>query len=89
MKAIYSKFILILFVCISFTACSDKDDEIGSTKTAWQEIKVAVVLPMEDGQDKHWKQTLGLFSDNFEKHLGIKTKGFASNLSITMNRLPI
>lgn len=75
MKAIYSKFILILFVCISFTACSDKDDEIGSTKTAWQEIKVAVVLPMEDGQDKHWKQTLGLFSDNFEKAFRNQDKG--------------
>lgn len=79
MKTIYSKVILILLVCIGFTACSDKDDESGSTKTEWQEVKVAVVLPMEDGLDKHWKQTLGLFSDNFEKAFRNKAKGIRVN----------
>lgn len=43
-----------------------REEGVGDGK-AWQEVKVAVFLPMENGLDVHWRRTLDLAADNLRK----------------------
>lgn len=59
---------IIAFICLlCFFGCSDKDEPQLNNNRQWTEHTVAVVLPMENGLDAHWKRTLGMFATNFER----------------------
>lgn len=67
---------IIIFICLlCFCGCSDKDGPQFRDNTEWTEHTVAVVLPMGNGLDDHWKRTLGMFSTNFERAFKNQDKG--------------
>ena len=65
MMRTYSRYICIMFVAILAAACS-KDDKFPADNINWHIRKVAVVLPMNDGLDEHWKQTLDMAASNMK-----------------------
>lgn len=74
MRAIEIK--IVAFICLlCFCGCSDKDEPRLSDRREWTEHTVAVVLPMENGLDAHWKRTLGMFATNFERAFKNQDKG--------------
>ena len=78
MRAIEIK--IIAFICLlCFCGCSDKDEPQLSDYREWTEHTVAVVLPMENGLDSHWKRTLGMFATNFERAFKNQDKGIKLN----------
>ncbi len=63
---LYFMTLLVTVICTAtLTACTDDDpaSEVSEPKT-WHEVKVALVLPMTDGQDQNWEQTIELFQSN-------------------------
>lgn len=52
----------VLFVC----GCSDNESSMPTDSKQWTDKTVAVILPMENGLNEHWKRTLDMFSANFE-----------------------
>ena len=78
MRAIEMK--IIAFICLlCFCGCSDKDEPRPNDNKEWTEHTVAVVLPMENGLDSHWKRTLGMFATNFERAFKNQDKGIRLN----------
>lgn len=49
---------LIGLVAVLLMACTDKNDVASDEHIDWQVRKVAVVLPMNHEQKKHWEQTI-------------------------------
>ena len=49
---------LIGLLALLLMACSDHDDVASDEHIEWQVRKVAVVLPMNHEQQKHWEQTI-------------------------------
>jgi ABC-type branched-subunit amino acid transport system substrate-binding protein len=62
-----------------WSACSDEDETAGedypTVDTQWTPCKVAVVLPMGDGLETHWQQTLTLCADNLMRAFADNDKG--------------
>ncbi len=72
------RFFLFIFVLCFMLSCEDHT-ELRKTESAttWITKKVAVVLPMSNGQDKHWKRTLNQCAEDleeafYEQEIGIK-----------------
>lgn len=74
MRAIEVK--IITFICLlCFCSCSGKDEPQIDDDREWTEHNVAIVLPMGNGLDAHWKRTLGMFAANFERAFRNQEKG--------------
>lgn len=58
------KLIYILLTVIALASCNNDDIREGTPEVKCTEAKVAVILPMNDGLDKHWQRTLNLCADN-------------------------
>lgn len=68
-------FCLILGLVIG--ACSDEDKDLPVSKVEWQTRKVAVVLPMDNGLDRHWKRTLQWLNENLRTAFSNQEEGIA------------
>ena len=78
MRAIEMK--IIAFICLlCFCGCSDKDEPRPNDNKERTEHTVAVVLPMGNGLDAHWKRTLGMFATNFERAFKNQDKAIKLN----------
>lgn len=70
-------FFFILALCL-MSSCEDPTEKVeAESATTWITKKVAVVLPMSNGQDKHWKRTLNQCAEDleeafYEQEIGIK-----------------
>lgn len=58
---------LYIIICVAALFFSCNGSEEIETPTSYAECKVAVILPMNDGLDRHWQRTLGLCADNVKK----------------------
>ena len=54
-----------MLLTLIMSACSDSEQVTPTVE--YTECKVAVVLPMDGGLDKHWQRTIQLCSDNISK----------------------
>lgn len=61
-------FIVALITAFALSSCSsDKTQSDNTEDTQWITKKVAVVLPMQDGADKHWIRTLAQCSKDLRE----------------------
>lgn len=58
------KLIYILFAAVALVSCSKDDNGQDTPSQECVQAKVAVILPMNDGLDKHWSRTLQMCADN-------------------------
>lgn len=58
------KLIYILLAVFTLASCSKDDSGQDLPSRDCVQAKIAVILPMNDGLDKHWQRTLNLCSDN-------------------------
>lgn len=61
------RLIYILLTTLVILSCSTDGDEHDKPSRDCVKAKVAVILPMNDGLDKHWERTLQLCADNMRK----------------------
>lgn len=74
----WCRFLSIFLVAFMAGCKDDCPDASGDSKT-WEERTVAVVLPMANGLEAHWKRTLGLFSANFQSAFRNQASGVRLN----------
>ena len=67
--------LLLLCVAVCCIGCSDNDEPSASDNKVWHEYTVAVVLPMDNGLDAHWKRTLEWASQNLETAFANQSEG--------------
>lgn len=67
--------VLCIVLCALCVACSDDDNQSSSGSKNWHDVKVAVVLPMNNGLDIHWKRTLELLSENMSQAFSNQSEG--------------
>lgn len=70
-------YLCMLYVVLIVTGCHNESSR-GSTQSdnrIWQEHIIAVVLPMDDGMDKHWERTLEWASQNYERAFSNQKEG--------------
>ncbi len=66
MKA-FSRLTTALLIVLCALSCSDdKDGSNGSSQTQWLQKTVAVILPMDNGQEAHWKRTLNKCAEDLK-----------------------
>ena len=68
------KWVMLLVVLLT-VACSDSKDAEPVVDTDYTTYKIAVVLPLQDGQDVHWRRTLQLCADNLQKACSHQKEG--------------
>lgn len=73
-NSLVTKQIISIVFGILLCSCSDKDD-IPVAETEWDTQKIAVVLPMGDGLDVHWKRTLRLLDVNLKTAFANQKEG--------------
>ncbi len=66
MRIVSLSHVMILLV-LAIVSCSKDNATDNIDTTQWTTKKVAVVLPMRNGQDTHWKRTLNQCSEDLEK----------------------
>lgn len=65
---------VVLSIVLAVVSCSEDKESDNVETTQWTTQKVAVVLPMRNGQDTHWKRTLNQCAEDLEKAFsGLKT----------------
>lgn len=69
----------ILYLVALFTACSNDDTPKTVDNRLWQEHTIAVVLPMDNGLDVHWKRTLEWVATNMERAFSNQDEGIRLN----------
>jgi ABC-type branched-subunit amino acid transport system substrate-binding protein len=57
---------LLLIVLCSLSCSDDKDVSSGSSQTQWLQKTVAVILPMDDSMEHHWKRTLNKCAEDLK-----------------------
>lgn len=69
------------FLCLValFTGCSNDDTPKTVDNRLWQEHTIAVVLPMDNGLDVHWKRTLEWVATNMERAFSNQDEGIRLN----------
>lgn len=65
---------MLLVLCMS---CSKEQGVLPEDTVKWETRKVAVVLPMQNGLDIHWKRTLNQCADDLKQAFAIQQKGIA------------
>lgn len=75
MKA-FSRLAAALLIVLCALSCSDdKDGSNGSSQTQWLKKTVAVILPMDNGQEAHWKRTLNKCAEDLKAAFEGQEKG--------------
>lgn len=74
MKQIEIKLIALLCVLLAY-GCSDSGEPKGDDSKEWTEQTVAVVLPMGNGLEAHWKRTLDMFAANLQRAFKDQERG--------------
>ena len=75
MKA-FSQLAAVLLIVLCALSCSDdKDGSNGSGQTQWLKKTVAVILPMDNGQEAHWKRTLNKCAEDLKAAFEGQEKG--------------
>lgn len=64
--------LLLLVLCVS---CDKEQEPLLEDTTEWETRTVAVVLPMQNGLDVHWKRTLNQCADDLKKAFEGQTRG--------------
>ena len=69
------------FLCLVtlLTGCSNDDTPKTVDNRLWQEHTIAVVLPMDNGLDVHWKRTLEWVATNMERAFSNQDEGIRLN----------
>ena len=65
---------MLLVLCMS---CSKEQGVLPEDTVKWETRKVAVVLPMQNGLDIHWKRTLNQCADDLKQTFAMQQKGIA------------
>ena len=65
---------MLLVLCMS---CSKEQGVLPEDTVKWETRKVAVVLPMQNGLDIHWKRTLNQCADDLKQAFAMQQKGIA------------
>lgn len=60
-----NKFLIIFMLCVAVSC--NRDDIQKEIETQWTTCKVAVVLPMKEGLDAHWKRTLDQYASDLKE----------------------
>ncbi len=66
MKAFSRLAAALLIVLCALSCTDDKDGSNGSTQSQWIKKTVAVILPMDNGQEAHWKRTLNKCAEDLK-----------------------
>ena len=74
------KYALGLFCLVALlTGCNDDDIQNNVDNRVWKEHTIAVVLPMDNGLDAHWKRTLEWVATNMERAFSNQKEGIRLN----------
>ena len=65
---------LLFVLCVS---CNREQELLPEDTTAWETRTVAVVLPMQNGLDVHWRRTLNQCADDLKKAFEGQPRGIA------------
>ena len=79
MKRICKLALCLLCLVTLFSGCNDDDTLKNVDNRVWKEHTVAVVLPMGNGLDAHWKRTLEWVSTNMERAFSNQEEGIRLN----------
>lgn len=71
-----SLLIAIFLSALCMVSCKDDNTTEGGEMSQYITKKVAVVLPMQDGQDVHWKRTLNQCTEDLKKAYAGQAVGF-------------
>ncbi len=69
----------LLCLVTLLTGCSNDDTPKTVDNRLWQEHTIAVVLPMDNGLDVHWKRTLEWVATNMERAFSNQDEGIRLN----------
>lgn len=69
--------LFILFILCMITSCSKDDDVQKVNEPQWETYKVAIVLPMDDGLEAHWKRTLDQCANDLKEAFTGQLQGIA------------
>ena len=65
---------MLLVVCV---ACNKESVVLPEDTVQWETRRVAVVLPMQNGLDIHWKRTLNQCADDLKQAFAMQQRGIA------------
>ena len=66
--------VMLLVVCV---ACNKESVVLPEDTVQWETRRVAVVLPMQNGLDIHWKRTLNQCADDLKQAFAMQQRGIA------------
>ncbi len=70
--------IAVLLLAFNMVSCKDSNTSGGDDGTSqYITKKIAVVLPMQDGQETHWKRTLNQCAEDLKKAFKGQTVGIS------------
>ncbi len=72
----FSLLIVALLMAFNMVSCKDDNTAGNGGNQQWITKKVAVVLPMQDGKDKHWKRILNQCAEDLKKAYQGQKTGF-------------
>lgn len=79
MTRIFKYSLCFLCIVVLMFGCSDDDASSVNDNRIWHEHTVAVILPMDNGLDVHWKRTLEWVSTNLESAFSNQEEGIRFN----------
>ncbi len=75
---VFSLLIAVLLLAFNMVSCKDSNTSGGDDGTSqYITKKIAVVLPMQDGQETHWKRTLNQCAEDLKKAFKGQTVGIS------------
>ncbi len=75
---VFSLLIAVLLLAFNMVSCKDSNTSDGDDGTSqYITKKIAVVLPMQDGQETHWKRTLNQCAEDLKKAFKGQTVGIS------------
>ncbi|MBE6292107.1 MAG: legumain [Bacteroidales bacterium] len=66
--------VMSLVLCVS---CNKEQGILPEDTMQWETRKVAVVLPMQNGLDKHWRRTLNQCAEDLKQAFAMQQRGIA------------
>lgn len=70
---------ILLFMFMLIIGCSNSEEPLSKNDLTWHKHKIAVILPMDNGLDIHWKRTLEWAGQNLEKAFCNQKEGIQLN----------
>ena len=66
--------VMSLVLCVS---CNKEQGILPEDTMQWESRTVAVVLPMQNGLDKHWRRTLNQCAEDLKQAFAMQQRGIA------------